>query len=137
MSAGGFGRTVPAGASRPAPATATAMQMRCLVGDVPGEVHVLPDRARLTVGRGDPTNGVRVEVDLSPQETSKPVASVSREHAEIEWLEDRPVVRDLGSRNGTFVNEKRLEPLVSVPLEPGHRIRFGAVEFKVEVGGGQ
>lgn len=51
--------------------------------------------------------------------------SASRLHAEIHWIGDRdtPVLRDLGSTNGTFVNRERLsQPGV---LRPGDQIRIG------------
>src|SRR5690242_16730283 len=37
-----------------------------------------------------------------------PHASVSRQHCEVWLLEDSVVVRDLGSRNGTFVEGERV-----------------------------
>jgi putative serine protease PepD len=47
----------------------------------------------------------------------------SREHAEIEVAEDQVLLRDLGSSNGTFVNEVRVfDPH---PLRDGDRIRIG------------
>ncbi len=36
--------------------------------------------------------------------------AVSRHHAEIAWTRRQYFLTDLGSRNGTFVNESRLEP---------------------------
>jgi diguanylate cyclase (GGDEF)-like protein len=49
--------------------------------------------------------------------------SASRLHAEIEVRDDRVVILDLGSTNGTFVNQKRLtEPQ---PLRSGDQIRIG------------
>ncbi len=52
-------------------------------------------------------------------------ATVSHRHAEIEVQGEVATIRDLGSRNGTWVNESRLtDPAV---LEEGDRIRFGKV----------
>lgn len=47
---------------------------------------------------------------------------VSRDHAEIERLGDRFILRDRGSRWGTFVNG---EPIAERHLEPGDRIHIG------------
>jgi hypothetical protein len=56
--------------------------------------------------------------------------SVSRRHAEVEWSEGEVKVTDLGSTNGTFVNDRPIDaPTV---LSPGDRVRFGAVEFRFE-----
>lgn len=53
--------------------------------------------------------------------------SVSRRHATLEWDGQHHVVRDLGSTNGTFVGEQRVQ---SFTLCCGDRIRFGNQIFK-------
>ena len=56
---------------------------------------------------------------------------VSRRHAVVRFDEDaRPVIEDLGSTNGTFVND---EP-ISGPrrLEVGDLVRCGAVALRVK-----
>lgn len=47
---------------------------------------------------------------------------VSRKHACIEFLENKIVIRDLGSTNGTYVNEKRI---LESELEEQAEIRVG------------
>jgi hypothetical protein len=51
--------------------------------------------------------------------------TVSAEHAVLWWTGERWLVRDLGSRNGTWVDGERLEPLSSRPLQPGAELAFG------------
>jgi len=51
--------------------------------------------------------------------------SVSRRHARIVVTEQRATLEDLGSKNGTFLGERRIE--AAVPLEDGARIRIGTV----------
>ena len=56
--------------------------------------------------------------------------SVSRMHARIS--QDRsgnPLLTDLNSTNGTWVNGIRLQPEESVPIGKGDMIRFGEAEF--------
>lgn len=53
--------------------------------------------------------------------------AVSRRHASIERNGDHYLVRDLGSTNGTFLNEKRVN---CEPLKSGDRIRLGKQIFK-------
>jgi len=54
--------------------------------------------------------------------------SISRYHAEFETSEDGgTIVRDLGSRNGTFLNGHRVRE--SVPVGSADRVQFGNVEF--------
>ena len=55
--------------------------------------------------------------------------SVSRRHAEISYVNGQYVLRDLGSANGTFVNDKRLESGSTHLLKHHDRIRFGNVSF--------
>jgi len=55
--------------------------------------------------------------------------SVSRRHAEISYANGQYVLRDLGSANGTFVNDKRLESGSTHLLKHSDRIRFGFTSF--------
>ena len=50
---------------------------------------------------------------------------ISRRHAEITWDGVRCAVTDLSSRNGTFVNGKRLTPNWPETLRSGDRVSFG------------
>jgi hypothetical protein len=51
---------------------------------------------------------------------------VSAEHASIRWVGDHWELRDLGSRNGTFVGGRRLDPSERVPLAAGATFKLGA-----------
>ena len=53
-------------------------------------------------------------------------ASVSRRHAVIEKDGDRFIIADLGSRNGTFVNDV---PIRRRELQHGDRVRIGDSQF--------
>lgn len=55
--------------------------------------------------------------------------SVSRRHAEISFANDHFLLSDLGSSNGTFVNDERLSKDRPRALEAGQRLRFGKVEY--------
>ncbi len=50
---------------------------------------------------------------------------VSGEHASIRWADGAWQVRDLGSRNGTFLDDTPLEPGRSRPLAVGQTLRLG------------
>lgn len=50
----------------------------------------------------------------------------SRVHAEIVWAQEQWRLNDAGSRNGTFVDNERVD---TVPLKHGSLIRLGSSEF--------
>jgi EAL domain-containing protein (putative c-di-GMP-specific phosphodiesterase class I) len=57
-----------------------------------------------------------------------PSESVSKEHAELFLCEGMLHVRDLGSKNGTFVNSERVG---EAPLREGDILHFAQVEFRL------
>src|SRR4051812_7962518 len=59
--------------------------------------------------------------------------NVSALHAEITWNGHAWHVRDLASRNGTFVGGSRVAPGQPAPLVRGARIAFGAPEDQYEL----
>jgi pSer/pThr/pTyr-binding forkhead associated (FHA) protein len=54
--------------------------------------------------------------------------SVSRYHAEVTVNLEKVRVKDLGSRNGTYVDGVRVN---EVELQPGQSVRFGTVQFQI------
>jgi FHA domain len=58
-----------------------------------------------------------------------PHGSVSSRHCEIVWNDGAISVRDLGSTNGTFIDDR---PVQQQPLAHGQRLRFGVVEYLLE-----
>ncbi len=61
-----------------------------------------------------------------------PDEQISKFHAFFRLVGDRVELSDAGSRNGTFVGTRRLEPRgASVPLRLNDRFAFGAVEFQL------
>lgn len=77
----------------------------------------LAGRTAVTIGRS-------TEADLCI-----PDAKVSRIHTEIRPWDGDYVLKDLKSRNGTFVNGLRVETAV---LKQGDVIRVGPIEFHLE-----
>lgn len=61
-----------------------------------------------------------------------PLLNVSRRHCEIHLGEDAVSVKDLGSSNGTYVNNKRVN---QAELSPGDRLVIGPVVFTVQIDG--
>jgi len=61
-----------------------------------------------------------------------PLPDVSRRHCQIDITPNGPIVRDLGSTNGTYVNDKRI---AETQLKPGDRLTVGALTFIVQIDG--
>jgi pSer/pThr/pTyr-binding forkhead associated (FHA) protein len=55
--------------------------------------------------------------------------AISRRHCAIVRKDDRYTVRDLGSRNGTYVNDVRITE--EIPLVEGNELRVGPLHFRV------
>ncbi len=56
--------------------------------------------------------------------------AISRHHCAIIKRESGYAIRDLGSRNGTYVNDERIER--ETPLSSGDAVRVGPLEFRFE-----
>jgi diguanylate cyclase (GGDEF)-like protein len=76
------------------------------------------------------TPGSTLEIGRSQEsQISLPeVPSLSRVHARIRFAEGLVSLEDLGSRNGTFVNDRATKG--SIELRSGDRFQVGAVHFK-------
>lgn len=93
-------------------------------------------KAKLVVVGGEAKAG---EVDLKLPATvgrgreaslTLPHPLVSREHCEIYESNGRLFVRDLGSLNGTFINNQRIEGEAELPV--GDLLTIGTVTFRAE-----
>ena len=73
------------------------------------------------------TIGRRQECDLC-----LPLMVVSKKHCQLNMDNDELTIRDLGSRNGTFLNDERIEEAIA---EPGDRLRIGPVVFGIQIDG--
>jgi len=57
---------------------------------------------------------------------------ISRHHARVLVTEESLEVIDLGSTNGTFVNDARLDKNQPTPLNLGDEVRFGDHSFQLK-----
>lgn len=94
-------------------------RVRLVVVGGPHDGKVLPVQLPFMVGRA-------AECHLRPASVA-----VSALHCAIEDRQGRPVVRDLGSTNGTFVNGVRLT--CEFPLRDSDELRVGPLRFLVRV----
>jgi hypothetical protein len=56
-------------------------------------------------------------------------ATVSRHHAQLHGIGGHWTLRDIGSANGTWVNDSRV--VGAVPVSSGDLVRFGAVTYRI------
>ncbi len=92
------------------------MMLKYMLSDGTQKEFELGEKA-ITIGRG-------ADVDISIPDTM-----ASRVHCGISFWDDAYFVRDFKSRNGTFLNDQRVEV---ARLKVGDRIRIGDTVITVE-----
>lgn len=94
------------------------------------EQLVLKVDSRLVLGRRAEEDQITVpDVDLNIFEAY--ARGVSKHHAAIEFSERVLTLRDLGSRNGTFLNMQQLAPNAYRILRDNDQINLGNLELHV------
>jgi pSer/pThr/pTyr-binding forkhead associated (FHA) protein len=81
---------------------------------VPGKLFV--------IGRGDECQ-LRANSDM-----------ISRRHCELKVEDSYAAVRDLGSKNGTYVNDQLISG--EVQLKPGDKLKVGPLQFEIVLAAG-
>ena len=97
-----------------------------------GQILPLADRTEFTLGRVSEGQPIMPDVDLTPYNAY--ASGVSRLHATLKKVGGRVVIMDLGSSNGTYVNENRLKDHVEYPLAHGDLIALGKLRIQVLFG---
>lgn len=81
------------------------------------------------IGRPDPVTGVVPEINLGILDDKR---TLSRRHAKILIENGLAFVREeVGTSNGTYLNENKLRTGVAMQINPDDRLRFGAIELTV------
>ena len=81
-----------------------------------------------TIGRADPVTGILPDIDLTPVDNNR---SVSRRHAKvIRANSEYHVLEEVGTVNGTYVNEQRIPTGVPVTLHNGDLLKIGLIAMK-------
>lgn len=98
----------------------------------------MPKLVVITIGLNDRSFEVKSDKAsigrLDDNQFSIAEPSVSSHHCEVFAKGDDIVVKDLGSTNGTFINERQMEAGKEGTLRPGQVLRLGQVELKYETG---
>ncbi len=91
-----------------------------------GQVLPLAGRTEFTMGRVADRQPILPDVDLSPYEAY--TQGVSRLHASLKIINQRVVITDLGSSNGTGVNGQKIMPHIDYPLNHGDVVALGKLK---------
>src|SRR5687768_11559840 len=99
-----------------------------LVDAATGTAFFFSTGEETTIGRADPVTGILPDIDLTPVDTNR---SVSRRHAKIiksggEYM----VLEEVGTVNGTYVNDQRIPTGVPVAIHNGDLVKIGLIGMK-------
>lgn len=83
---------------------------------------VITDVDIIRVGRSDGST-TELALDLSPFHGAE--LGVSRYHAEISYTDKTYFIKDMGSTNGTWVNNVKIEPYRQTAVHDADQLRFG------------
>ncbi len=85
---------------------------------------------RLILGRNDPNDpNHQPDIDMSDYQGAE--LGVSRKHVVIDAAHNPPLIIDLGSYNGTYINGQKLMPEKPYPLRSGDELRLGRMVITV------
>ena len=117
LSKGGVGSARPstAGAKRQERDAARAITLQFVNAEIP-EHEITLTGLPVTIGRSP-------EADVQLEDSG-----VSRQHCEIDEMNGRPIVPDLDSKNGTFINGAAVQQAV---VKPEDRITVGRIRLRV------
>ena len=113
------------------------VQKRLEIANEASSRHRVPARRRLT--RIDPGHeavfelaGPRVSIGRTPENDLLVLENyISRHHAVIKLGPDRAIIEDLGSRNGVYVNDRRVSREL---LRDGDVVMLGKARFRFDTG---
>jgi hypothetical protein len=86
----------------------------------------------ISLGRRDASYSVFPDLDLTPD--GGLAEGVSRKHAKIYQRGNRFLVEDVGSANGTYLNNQRITPNLPYVLQEGDMLQLGRLQIVVEFG---
>jgi len=99
-----------------------------LVDVATGTAFFFSNGDETTIGRADPVTGILPDIDLTPVDTNR---SVSRRHAKIiKSGNDYHALEEVGTVNGTYVNDQRIPTGVPVTIHNGDLLKIGLISMK-------
>ncbi len=113
----------------PAPPTDAADSRVALLIIKNGVVIHIRGMDNFTLGRSTKGQTIIPDIDLNPFYAYE--AGVSRLHANLIITDTAVSIHDLGSANGTRLNEERIDPHLDYPVQHGDRLSFGQLKVQV------
>jgi len=99
-----------------------------LVDVATGTAFFFTNADETTIGRADPVTGILPDIDLTPVDTNR---SVSRRHAKVIRANDEyHMLEEVGTVNGTYVNDQRIPTGVPVTIHNGDLVKIGLIAMK-------
>ncbi|MEW6280991.1 MAG: FHA domain-containing protein [Candidatus Eremiobacterota bacterium] len=108
----------------PTPTPPSAPRVRLTLAD--GSREYVVNKDTMEIGRKSPVDGIYPDVDLTDVDTE---SFISRRHGRLLRAEAGVLYEDLGSSNGSFLNDSRLQAGVQTSLKDGDRLRLGKTEM--------
>lgn len=112
---------------RPSPGDIEMPGPRILVSAFNGHRILLPEDGDLILGRFDPESDTHPDIDLTAEDAA--AWGISRRHARIIGWRGQYEVEDLGSSNGTRVNDEEIAPSSKKRINTGDEICLGGCVF--------
>lgn len=114
--------------SQPTPGSAVDAVVSFYLVDS-GQILHLAGRTEFTLGRMADGQPILPDVDFSPYEAY--TQGVSRLHSCLKIINQRVVITDLGSSNGTRVNGQKILPHIDYPLNHGDMVALGKLKIQI------
>jgi len=108
-------------ASGPTSKVTAVWSLKAKTGSLVGKTFPIPPAGKVIIGRAN-----NCDIQL-------PANHVSRQHAEVQIVSGKLMVKDLNSSNGTYINRKKV---ADGELKNGDEVRFDTFSFEVVGPGG-
>lgn len=103
-------------------------QRHRLVDVATGDAFFIARSEETMIGRSDPVTGILPDIDLTSVDNNR---SVSRRHAKILNKNGQYfILEEVGTVNGTYVNDQKIPTGVPTELKNGDRVRIGLIQMK-------
>jgi pSer/pThr/pTyr-binding forkhead associated (FHA) protein len=104
----------------------SSITLKVLGVDIPITFHA---QRLVTIGRVDPETNEHAALNLSG--LSLNTAGISRKHLQLVYSNEQWYVEDMGSRNGTWLNNKLVTAFQRYKLQDGDQLRLASVSITI------